>query len=203
MANIFINPVTQNMYDAQELSGFLETRGFTQVFCENDWITVVKKAYEKILNENSKSTLLDMRCPKAVSLVKKICSDSSVVYPEIEPILIHCAKEISEKYGVSGGVVVATPCKSLAEYGNSLELRNTRFVSWNEFAESQNCTLGKKHLAESPIPPGFFSDIEKNAVSVTGKSGIEKLFSSKMHESFNLVEMLFCKDGCNNGDGVL
>ena len=191
------------MYEKDELAAFLSSRNYTQVFCEQEWIPHVKEAYRAVLQENPSATLIDMRCPKAVSLAKKNCNDSSVIYPEIEPILIHCARELSRRYGKESRVLITTPCKSLAEYGNSLKLLNTSFISWNDFAKSQKCTLQKKHLSESPIPPGFFREIEKDSLSVTGKDSISNLFISNSHKSFRLVEMLFCKEGCNNGDGVL
>lgn len=203
MTYIFINPVTQGMYDKRELTDFLNSNSFVQVFCEKDWISFVKKSYKNALELNDEMTFLDMRCPKAVSFVKEKFTDAAIAFPKIEPILIHCAREIAGRYSESGSVLITTPCASLAEYGNSLNLKNTRFISWNDFINVNDCRLKKNHLEASPIPPGFFTDVEKNTLSVTGQLSIEKIFRSESYKSARLVEMLFCSDGCNNGDGVL
>ena len=203
MAFILINPVTLNMYNKHELKTFLKENDFEQVFCSKDWISVVKTKYKNAIKSNSHATVADMRCTAAVSFSKEKTSCKNLVFPQIEPILIHCAREISDTYAQNGSVVITTPCHQLADYGNSLNLKNTRFVSWNNFAKKYKCPLKKVHLEESPIPPGFFSDVEKNVLSVTGKDLIQEAFESGNYKSARLVEMLFCSGGCNNGDGVL
>ncbi len=202
MPYIFLNPVVKKMYKEKSLLEFLSSRAFVPVECEKDWISEVLAKYKKAI-ENSPLPLVDMRCPLAVALVKEKVPDLEAAYPEIEPILIHCAREISKKYSHLAPVVITSPCRSLAEYGNFLGLVNTRFVSWNDFVEENSCQLKKTILQKSPIPPGFFSKIEEKALSVSGRENILRFFAENKYKDSKIVELLYCQDGCNNGDGVL
>jgi len=38
---------------------------------------------------------------------------------------------------------------------------------------------------------------------VTGEAEIREYFKDGVPADAELVEMLFCKDGCHNGDGIL
>ena len=203
MAFVFINPVTMNMYDKDSLSAFLESKGFEQVFCCGDWISAVKDKYRKVLDLNPCATIVDMRCPAAAGLVRKTAAAADLVFPDIEPILIHCAEELADSYSQKDSVVITTPCRQLADYGNSRNLPDTTFISWNDFAEKYDCLLKKTHLEKSPVPPGFFHDVEKNVLSLTGRKNIEEAAENGSFGDARLVEMLYCPDGCNNGDGVL
>lgn len=190
------------MYDSNILKSFLETKGFTIVECKSDWISTVLDEYKTALSKTTK-TLIDMRCPKAVEYVKSAFPTLNLDYPAIDPILIHCAKEISEKYGTMGNITITTPCVSLADYGNSLSLKNTTFISWNRFAESIECSIPKSHLSESPIPPGFFDGLNVRTKSVTNESNIRQFLCNEEFVDYKVIEMLYCENGCNNGDGVL
>lgn len=202
MSFIFINPVTLNMYDQNSLKSFLKSKEFIPVECKSDWISKVLEKYKAALSK-TENTLVDMRCPKAVTYVKSEFPALPLAYPDIEPILIHCAREISEEYGSSGEIIITTPCASLAEYGNSLLLKNTTFISWNQFSKNIGCTLKKSHLSASPIPQGFFDGLKVKTKSVTEKSNIHQFFCKGNSADYKLVELLYCENGCNNGDGVL
>ena len=58
-------------------------------------------------------------------------------------------------------------------------------------------------LDESPIPPGYFKSLDAKISSVSGKENIENHFKMSLHKQDELIEMLYCHNGCNNGDGVL
>jgi hypothetical protein len=203
MPYIFINPVTQNMYDKSILENFLLQNGFEQVYCQEDWISAVKNEYKNTVVLAGKKTVIDMRCQRAVYSVRGGHKNEEVYFPEIEPILIHCARELSGRYAEKDRLVITSPCRSLADYGNSLGIKNTEFVSWNDFAVRYGCTLKKVHLEKSPIPPGFFNDTEKEVLSLTGEQKIRESFEKKEFKAYSLVELLFCSGGCNNGDGVV
>ncbi|QTQ12592.1 hypothetical protein HRI96_10520 [Treponema parvum] len=199
---VFINPVSKNMYDKRELNNFISAKGFEIVECKTDWIKkVINKYKQRVLSANK--TVIDMRCPPAVQLVKNSFPKLDVRYPSIEPILIHCAKEISQNYADKGKIFITTPCESLAEYGNALNLQNTIFITWNDFAKKIGCGLKKTILSESPIPPGFFSPLKVKTKSITGSEEIQNFFEKEDVSGYKLIEMLYCKNGCNNGDGVL
>ncbi|WP_149553960.1 hypothetical protein [Treponema pectinovorum] len=199
---VFINPVSKNMYDEQELNNFISAKGFVIVECKNNWIQEVIEKYKQRVS-SSKKTVIDMRCPFAVEFIKNSFSNLNVEYPSIEPILIHCAREIAQNYADKGNIFITTPCSSLAEFGNSLKLQNTVFVTWNDFAKKIECNLQKTILSESPIPPGFFSPLKVKTKSITGSAALKDFFKSEKVADYNLIEMLYCKNGCNNGDGVL
>ena len=45
MTYIWINPVTEHMYQASVLESFLERHGLTRVRCRRDWGAVVREKY--------------------------------------------------------------------------------------------------------------------------------------------------------------
>lgn len=55
----------------------------------------------------------------------------------------------------------------------------------------------------SPIPPGFFRELGQRTMSLTGRESIEQCVQDGSWQRVRLVEMLYCRDGCHNGDGVV
>ncbi len=213
MAYIWINPVTESMYEETVLERFLERRGLVRVRCATDWGSIVREKYKRLV-EVSEVTIADARCPMACGLVReaqskrrqgeKMGGETGMKVADIEPILIHCAREISgrEEFG-DGEKIITTPCRSLADMGNFLGLKHTRFVTWNEFLEEMGERPEGWLLEASPIPLGFFSGLEGNVESLTGKEIIENYMERPGGGETALVEMLYCDRGCHNGDGVV
>lgn len=204
MQYIFINPVVDKMYNKEELNDVLQKNEYERVDVTVDWHAIVKEKYRSALKE-ANLTLLDRRCPLAIEHVKKLINNKAVVIPEIEPILIHCAIELSTREALKGKKkIITTPCESLAAHGNQLQLQDTVFVSWKEFLKTLNTNLvvKEKSLDESPIPLGYFSSLDVKEDSISGKEIIEEYFSKERYKDKDLVEMLYCNGGCNNGDGV-
>lgn len=210
MAYIWVNPVSESMYDSKILTEFLQKHGYEQVKVTGDWADVVKEKYRMAVQE-ANSPVMDMRCPKIKGVLDEAGFTSNVTIPEIEPILIHCAREISGREDLQGAEkVITTPCQALADMGNALKLPNTTFVTWNQLL----AMLGKspeehkriKQLKESPIPPGFFKELGLKTISLAREEEIREYFqtrnSKEMIENIQLVEMLFCQQGCHNGDGL-
>lgn len=87
-------------------------------------------------------TLADARCPEAVRLLEEIQKEpenesgiENLKVAPIEPILLHCARELSTRPDLADGEkIITTPCQSLAVLGNSLGLENTRFTHGNRLA---------------------------------------------------------------------
>ena len=207
MKYIFINPVVANMYVKEELDNLLINNGYTRVEVKNDWHKIVKEKYNDVLNSTEK-TLLDRRCPLAIDTISDYINEKDVFMHEIDPILIHCGIEISNREDLKGKKkVITTPCESLASYGNKKNLEDTEFVSWKEFIneleQNENQKIKVKLLDESPIPPGYFDSLDAKITSISGKENIENHFKNNLHKEDDLVEMLYCTNGCNNGDGVL
>jgi len=205
MAYIFINPVVGNMYKKEELDELLLKNGYSRVEVETDWHKIVKEKYNETLKSTEK-TLLDQRCPLAIDTISKYISDEDTLIPQIDPILIHCGIELANREDLKGKKkVITTPCESLASYGNKKNLEDTVFISWKEFIKNLNSHDKSmvRMLDESPIPPGYFNSLEAKVTSLSGEENIVSHFKNNLHKKDDLVEMLYCTNGCNNGDGVL
>jgi len=205
MAYIFINPVVGNMYKKEELDELLLNNGYSRVEVETDWHKIVKEKYNETLKSTEK-TLLDQRCPLAIDTISEYINDEDTLIPQIDPILIHCGIELANREDLKGKKkVITTPCESLASYGNKKNLEDTVFISWKEFIKDLNSHNKNmvKMLDESPIPPGYFNSLEAKVTSLSGKENIVSHFKNNLHKKDDLVEMLYCTNGCNNGDGVL
>lgn len=213
MTYIWINPVTESMYGEAVLERFLERRGLVRARCKTDWGSIVREKYRRLIKV-SEITVADARCPMACGLVRdaqgkrrrgeKMGGETGMKVADIEPILIHCAREISgRKEYADGEKIITTPCRSLADLGNSLGLKHTRFMTWNEFLEEMGERPEGRLPEASPIPLGFFSGLEGNVESLTGKEIIENYIEHSGSRETDLVEMLYCDRGCHNGDGVV
>ena len=214
MTYIWINPVAEGMYEPKQLTAFLQKHGYEQVKVTGDWLNIVKEKYGALVNTSDRP-VIDMRCPKTKQVLDEMGGTSKFTVPEIEPILIHCAREISAREDLQGEEkIITTPCQALADMGNALQLPDTTFIPWNQFLAMLNAqpisndeSLTMQQLQESPIPPGFFEDLELKTVSLTGEEEIRKYFQNhKLQETtkdIQLMELLFCQHGCHNGDGII
>jgi hypothetical protein len=145
----------------------------------------------------------DVRCPAVAALLKENGAHKALRIPEIEPILLHCARELSEREDLKGQEkIITTPCEILADMGNQVGLRDTVFFSWKQFlTRLDECPPAKK-LDKSPIPPGFFLELEHPTESISGKEEIRAYLEKADYGDVHMLEFLLCKDGCHNGDGV-
>ncbi len=201
MQYAWLNPVVLELYRGQPLEEILFQKGFQLVTCHEDHIHTVKRAYKNYCTQAQGCTL-DMRCPKAVSYVREYFAPGNVDFPEIYPILIHCALELHRRYaGEEDFLTVITPCEALSQLGEGLELSNTRFMTWNAFEKENGISLRRTRLSASPIPPGFFSDFGKHPI-LRSRQEIDVFFKNRGYEGEAMVEMLYCQDGCHHGDGV-
>ena len=205
MAYIFINPVVGNMYKKEELDKLLIDNGYSRVEVENDWHKIVKEKYDNAL-KSTKKTILDKRCPLAIDTISEYVNDEDSIIPQIDPILIHCGIELANREDLKDKKkIITTPCESLASYGNSKNLENTTFISWKEFIKALEISENTKAklLDNSPIPLGYFDGLDANVKSLSGEENIKLYFKNELYKENDLVEMLYCTNGCNNGDGVL
>lgn len=202
MTYIWINPVTEGMYEPDVLNEFLHFHGYEHFTTSRDWLTIVREKY-RLAVEQSEHTVMDVRCPKIRDLLDEMEIMEEVTIPEINPILIHCGQEgSSRKDLLDEEKIITTPCQALADMGNALGLKNTWFVPWNRFVSTVGSGPAGISPKKSPIPPGFFAQLGLKTVSVTGEEEIRKYFQNYVPDETQLVEMLFCKEGCHNGDGI-
>lgn len=200
MKYIWINPVTAQMYQPDDLHRFLTAHGFIQLEASLHWMETVKEKYKQAV-KTAPHTLIDMRCPKIIHLIEAYALQDAVTIPAIEPILLHCAREISQKKP-GHQKIITTPCQALADRGNALHLPETTFLPWNQFLSDLGGGLFAEPPQESPIPPGFFHDCSCKKISVTGKDAICDFFAHFPTDTYDLIELLYCSEGCHNGDGI-
>lgn len=202
MKYIWINPVTASMYPSDALNQFLEKHDFKRIEASSDWLEIVRNKYKAAL-ETTEQTVIDMRCPKIIDFIDAYELRGKVEIPSIEPILIHYAREISRRKDLRGiEKIITTPCQALAKSGNALKLTETSFIPWNQLLSSYDNNLHILPPTESPIPPGFFDPLECKKISVTEKQAICYFFESFQPKEYDLIELLYCKNGCHNGDGI-
>ena len=198
---IWLNPVVLKMYNQEEVKSHLENLDFEIVTCEENHLQIVKNKYEEQY-KGCKSLLCDNRCPKAVSYVRNHYGAENLEYSTIQPILIHCAEELANRYkDHDAELYIITPCTDLKDQGNKLNMKNTIFQTWTEFCREHNIILKRKSIESSPIPPGFFDNIP-DVVSLSSKNEIDHYFQKASLKDKRLIEMLYCQGGCHNGDGV-
>lgn len=233
MTYLWINPVSERMVSKQNLERILTEHQLTQVRCREDWGAKVRKQYGELM-EHADGIVADARCPEAVNLIERYNEERnlSIQVAGIEPILIHCARELSERQDLANGEkIITTPCRILAEQGNALELPRTRFVSWKDFLSELGETM-ETAPEDSPIPPGFFTGLSVPVLSLSGAEEIEAYLREEAAEETQntavemtagtanegeqngeahtarpghgplLLELLYCRQGCHRGDGV-
>ena len=202
MPFIWINPVVDKMYEPKALEEFLTAHGYKRIHASTDWLSIVKEKYwQEVAGANR--PVMDMRCPATRALLDESGVADAVTLPDIKPILIHCGEECSNDVSWQDEEkVIATPCRALADMGNALKLCNTRFIPWNQFVEMQGEEPERVQPKESLIPPGFFEGLDVKTDSITGEDEIRHYLKTGIPKEVQLVEMLFCKEGCHNGDGI-
>ena len=87
--------------------------------------------------------------------------------------------------------------------GNALNLDDIRFLPWNRFLQELGDEPEGILPKESPIPLGFFEELGLRTVSISGEENIRKHFENYVPGEVQLLELLYCKNGCHNGDGIL
>ena len=104
MTYLWINPVSERMVSEQNLKRILTEHQLTQVRCQEDWGGIVLKQYAELM-EHADGTVADARCPEAVNLIERYNEERnlSIQVADIEPILIHCARELSARADLADG----------------------------------------------------------------------------------------------------
>lgn len=198
---IWLNPVVINSYPLSLLKEKVNSVGFTLVKPKQDYAEIVKNKYKDLINLSNQNQfpILDNRCPLMVDFFnhKHILGRLA----NIDPILIHIAKELANRDDLFDGYkYIITPCQSLKIIGINLCLPETIFMTWDEWVCKYGGLSVTNKLTNSPIPLGFFSDISSNVLSITNDN-----LNLSLHDisNYELVEGLYCQNGCHNGDGVL
>ena len=76
------------------------------------------------------------------------------------------------------------------------------FISWKKFIENIGEEPRRIVIKDSPIPLGFFDDLGIKVDSISGEEEIKKYLLNIKDKDARLIEMLYCENGCHNGDGI-
>ena len=199
---VWLNPVVKNIYDFAALKEILQDKGFSVAECEKDHVKSVKNAYKNALTQSE--LIYDSRCPRAVNFIRANFKEQADLISNLNPILIESALELSAKLKEDEWLYVTTPCEDLAELGRELNLARTTFLTWKSFREQNAINLKMRSIEQSPIPPGFFTNLGVKTISFSSKEKIENALSYKFSElkNYQIIELLYCENGCHNGDGL-
>lgn len=199
---VWLNPVVKNIYDFAALKEILQNKGFSVVECKKDHVKSVKNAYKNALAQSE--LVFDSRCPRAVNFIRANFKEQADLISNLNPILIESALELSAKLKEDEWLYVTTPCEDLAELGRGLNLARTTFLTWKSFREQNAINLKMRNIEQSPIPPGFFTNLGVKTISLSSKEKIENALSYKFSElkNYQIIELLYCENGCHNGDGL-
>ncbi|WP_315119153.1 hypothetical protein [uncultured Clostridium sp.] len=208
---IWINPVVKSMYGIkfEYLLQELKRKDY-EVVEPPSQIEVVKNKFKTLCSEKEDKIILDTRCPAAIEYIENKINHSKFYIPKIEPILIHTARALYDlhiKNDESNRLFITTPCDCLKNMGNRIfeeeGKKRVIFKTWNDICESLHIK-NEDRCSESPIPLGFFKDLNLDVLEVSGEEeilrGVEN--ANKTKEKVDLIEMLLCEGGCNRGDGV-
>ena len=199
---VWLNPVVKNIYDFAALKEILQNKGFSVVECKKDHVKSVKNAYKNALAQSE--LIYDSRCPRAVNFIRANFKEQAVFISNLNPILIESALELSAKLKEDEWLYVTTPCEDLAQLGMELNLARTTFLTWKSFREQNAINLKMRSIEQSPVPPGFFTNLDVKTLSLSSKEKIENALSYKFSElkNYQIIELLYCENGCHNGDGL-
>ena len=199
---VWLNPVVKSIYELAALKKSLQDKGFSVMECEKDHANSVKNAYKNALAQ--KELIYDSRCPRAVNFIRENFKEQAAFISNLNPILIESALELSAKLKEDEWLYVTTPCEDLAELGRGLNLERTTFLTWKSFREQNEINLETKKLEASPVPPGFFTNLGVKTLSLGSAEKIQNALSYKFRElkNYRVIELLYCENGCHNGDGL-
>ena len=199
---VWLNPVVKSIYDFAALKEILQDKGFSVVECAKDHVKHVKNAYKNALAQSE--LIYDSRCPRAVNFIRANFKEQADLISNLNPILIESALELSTKLKEDEWLYVTTPCEDLAQLGRELNLARTTFLTWKSFREQNAINLKTRNIEQSPVPPGFFANLGAKTLSLSSKEKIENALSYKFSElkNYQIIELLYCENGCHNGDGL-
>ena len=199
---VWLNPVVKSIYELAALKKSLQDKGFSVMECEKDHANSVKNAYKNSLAQ--KKLIFDSRCPRAANFIRANFKEQAALISNLNPILIESALELSAKLKDGEWLYVTTPCEDLAQLGMELNLARTTFLTWKSFREQNAINLKMRSIEQSPVPPGFFTNLDVKTLSLSSKEKIENALSYKFSElkNYQIIELLYCENGCHNGDGL-
>ncbi|MBP2637080.1 MAG: hypothetical protein H6Q72_2987 [Firmicutes bacterium] len=206
---IWINPVVEAMAGSlyPAIQQQITARGYTLVLCSSG-LETVRQEYLQCLQANVGRLTIDTRCPLVRSMIERDYPALKPYQAQVLPILMVCAQDLYEKYvkpsQSHADLTMVTPCSSLVELGNDKLGNVARFLTWIDFCREQKISFGLPRATSSPIPPGYFRFPEYRILEASGPDAVKRLLDkTTIHTGdADLLELLYCDNGCHNGDGV-
>jgi len=205
---IWINPVAVKMYGEKvhEVEDRLIENGYEIVSCDSqmDYVRNQYIEYGMTVDE----TILDCRCPETITLLKNNNLLDGYKVPDIEPILVRTSRVLYENHVKNEDdlLIITTPCSQLRDFAEERLKGNKgiKFLTWKEFIENEGMkSLGK--IDASPIPLGFFENSFNKVLELSEENKILenfKFLKENKEKKYDIIEMLYCDGGCNNGNGL-
>ena len=200
-----------------ELVSALKKLGFSEVEETAIGATIVKKAYDEMLNEKERDVIISSCCHSINLLIQKHYPDARKYLANVlSPMLAH-GKDIKSR-DPEAKVVFIGPCiakKNEADLNSGIVDAVLTFKELDEWLKEENITLKevkydyKKEKSKArlfPITGGILRTMEcKNKdyeyLAVDGvensKRVIEDILAGKIHKCF--IEMSSCEGSCING----
>jgi hypothetical protein len=208
---LWLNPVIGKMAGERypELLAAVAARGYTVATC-TEALPAVRQAYLNHLRLSPQRPLIDARCPRIAALVRERFDALADRIAPIQPILISCADILYHRHVAPAPsratLTVVTPCTDLALYGKALFRNRIRFPTWRDFRRDEGLTQGFRKTDASPIPPGFFAFPGSRVLEASGPEAsadlLQRCATGRLSPDVDLLELLYCRDGCHHGDGI-
>jgi len=208
---IWINPVISRMAgdDYPALLERLVRRGYRIAACP-EAADEIRGTYISHLDQSPVRPLIDARCPRIVSLIREKFPALLERVAPIPPILILCAERLYRRHCAPDprqtSLTIITPCSELVDYGKSLFGERILFLTWKDFRRDEALLPLYPRAEASPIPPGFFNFPGIRVLEGSGPQTVTDLLgraeAGRIDTEVAILELLYCRDGCHNGNGV-
>lgn len=202
---LWINPVTLNMLrdEGIDVNGFAKDLEFEFIDVNPIIAKGVKKLYVDYLKGQAK-TIIDARCPLAVDYICEQFSELKDNIAPIKPIFITTAHVLYDRYinkETSDELYMISPCNALCNCDRELGSRRITYITWKDFKSKFNIEYDFKPIS-TPIPMGFFDNCDIKVYKANSKEDIDGIKEVIKEHNYDLIEVLYCKGGCHNGDGL-
>lgn len=213
---------------ASRIPSALRQLGFVHVFQTAEGAELVSQLSRKMVNEVGQKGCVSTACPAVVSYIEKYCPENvEKLLSVVSPMIAH-ARLLKKHFGPDINVIFIGPCiakkmeAQRPEYQGSIDvvLTFSELDRWleREKIQLESCAesdfdylLGINHAKLFPLPGGMLktmgisNDVSRRDIMHTsGMHNIQMLLgaSSEVLSGLEMIEPLFCMEGCINGPGM-
>lgn len=195
---VVLNPLIHGILETQDYNALMEnlhTKGFIVADAAPGKVKV-KEEYRRCVANANNFPVIDSRCPYVADMVRREFNPLEHLLAPIDPILITGAKMRKEEFDADLTYVVS-PCEGFERYNEDFMLIHT----WRQFRTDINFRYARRALESTPVPIGFFNDLDVKLISASGEAACRRLLSDYPSDA-KLLELLHCEGGCHKGDGL-